>query len=51
MAAGTGSGGPLGRGVAIIKHNSSSEKKQKKYSVWGASAINMQPSPNQLKIF
>jgi len=51
MAAGTGSGGPLGRGVAIVRYNNSSEKRQKKYSVFGASAINMQPSQNQLKIF
>jgi hypothetical protein len=49
--AGTGSGGPLGRGCAIVKLNSENGKKVKKYGIYGASVIDMQPSKNESKIF
>lgn len=50
--AGTGAGGPLGRGCAIVKVNASENgKKVKKYAVYGASVIDMQPTKNESKIF
>ena len=50
--AGTGSGGPLGRGCAIVKVNASADgKKIKKYSVYGASVIDMHPAKNESKIY
>lgn len=50
--AGTGAGGPLGRGCAIVKLNASENgKKVKKYGVYGASVIDMQPLKNESKIY
>ena len=49
--AGTGSGGPLGRGCAIIKVNDTKEKKTKRYSIYGASVIDMLPTKTENKIF
>jgi hypothetical protein len=50
--AGTGAGGPLGRGCAIVKVNAGENgKKVKKYAVYGASVIDMQPTKNESKIF
>ncbi len=52
MAAGPGAGGPLGRGAVVIKANDvKADKKQKKYTVFGARVVNMQPIVSQLKIF
>jgi hypothetical protein len=51
-SAGSGSGGPLGRGAAVIKLNAPDpEKKLKKYSVYGTSVVNMQPVMDQSKTF
>jgi hypothetical protein len=50
--AGTGSGGPLGRGCAIVKVNTPVEGKNiKKYGIYGAAVIDMQPAKNESKIF
>lgn len=50
--AGTGAGGPLGRGAALIKLNAPVEgKKIKKYTAYGVSIIDMQPGQNEIKIF
>jgi hypothetical protein len=50
--AGTGSGGPLGKGAALIKNNIPVDgKKSKKYTVYGVNVIDMQPSPDGTKIF
>jgi hypothetical protein len=50
--AGTGSGGPLGRGCAIVRVNASSDgKKSKKYAVYGASVVDLKPTKNESKIF
>jgi hypothetical protein len=50
--AGSGAGGPLGRGCAIIKLNADADgKKIKKYSIYAASVINMEPSKREVKIF
>jgi hypothetical protein len=51
--AGTGAGGPLGRGAKIVKLNVPVEgKKTKKYGVYGASVIDMQPTKrDEGKIF
>ena len=44
--AGSGVGGPLGRGAALIKLNTASDgKKVKKYSIYCVSVIDMQPIP------
>lgn len=51
MAAGAGSGGPLGRGAAVIKLNDTTKGKVKKYSVFGCHVVNMKPIANQLKMF
>jgi hypothetical protein len=52
MAAGSGVGGPLGRGASVIILNPGiAGKKQKKYSIYGTSVVNMQPAREQLKIF
>jgi hypothetical protein len=52
MAAGTGAGGPLGRGAAVVKFNDgNSGKKPKKYTIYGASVINMQPTQNLIKLW
>jgi hypothetical protein len=51
-AAGPCPGGPLGRGCTIIKLNSSNgDKKQKKYSIYSAAIVNMQPAPNESSIW
>ena len=51
-AAGAGVGGPLGRGAAVIRLNAgTSEKKQKKYTAYGVSVINLQPVKTEMKIF
>lgn len=50
--AGTGVGGPLGRGAAIIKVNPQVEgKKAKKYTVYGTNIVNMQPTNKESKVF
>jgi hypothetical protein len=50
--AGTGSGGPLGRGCAIVKLNAPVEgKKIKKYGIYGASVVDMLPTNTENKIF
>ncbi len=52
--AGTGCGGPLGRGAALIRLNAPVEgKKIKKYSIYGVDVIDMQPvqTDSQGKIF
>jgi hypothetical protein len=50
--AGTGAGGPLGRGCAVVRVNNSSDgKKVKKYAIYGSSVIDMQPAKNESKIF
>jgi len=50
--AGTGIGGPLGKGAALVKLNTSADgKKMKKYTVYGVNVIDMQPSPDGTKIF
>jgi hypothetical protein len=51
-AAGPSAGGPLGRGCAIVKLNANTEdKKQKKYSIYSAAVINMQPTPNESRVW
>ena len=50
--AGTGVGGPLGRGAAVIRLNARSEgKKTKKYSIFGANIVDMQPTKSVSKIY
>ena len=50
--AGTGTGGPLGKGAALIKLNVPvNGKKTKKYAVFGVNVVDMQPSPDGTKIF
>ena len=50
--AGTGVGGPLGRGAALIKVNKPNpEKKQKKYTIFGVSIVDMKPTQREDKIF
>jgi hypothetical protein len=50
--AGSGAGGPLGRGCVIIKLNADADgKKIKKYSIYAASVINMEPCKREVKIF
>jgi hypothetical protein len=50
--AGTGIGGPLGKGAAMIKLNVPVEgKKTKKYAVYGVNVIDMQPEQNGNKNF
>lgn len=50
--AGNGTGGPLGRGAAVIRVNAGSEgKKTKKYSIYGASVVDMQPTKSEIKVF
>lgn len=50
--AGSGAGGPLGRGAALIKLNAAGDgKKVKKYGVFGVSIINLQPAQDESKIF
>jgi hypothetical protein len=52
MAAGPAAGGPLGRGCSIVRVNAQNgEKKQKKYTIYGAGVIDMQPVKDELKIF
>jgi hypothetical protein len=52
MAAGPSGGGPLGRGSTIVRLNApDGEKKQKKYSIYSANVINMQPSQSESKVF
>jgi len=49
---GTGVGGPLGRGAAVIRLNAGSNgNKVKKYSVYGDSVIDMQPVKKEVKIY
>jgi hypothetical protein len=50
--AGTGSGGPLGRGAAVIRVNAPIDgKKVKKYAIFGANVVNMQPTHKENLIF
>lgn len=50
--AGTGVGGPLGKGAAMIKINVPVEgKKSKKYGVYGVNVIDMQPTQDGSKIY
>ena len=52
LAEDAGAGGPLGRGAAIIRLNSAAEgKKTKKYVIYGATVVDMQPTKNENKIF
>jgi hypothetical protein len=50
MSAGTGSGGPLGRGSSIVKYNNG-DSKHKKYAIYGANVIDMKPDKEGQKIF
>ena len=44
MAAGTGAGGPLGRGASVIKLNDNKdEKKKQKYLIYGVSIVDGKP--------
>ncbi|MBN1367807.1 MAG: hypothetical protein JW967_07760 [Dehalococcoidales bacterium] len=50
--AGSGTGGPLGRGAALIKLNAPvNGKKVKKYSVYGVNVVDMQPVRDDNKAF
>jgi hypothetical protein len=50
--AGTGVGGPLGKGAALIKISTPTDgKKMKKYAVYGVNVIDMQPSQDGTRIF
>jgi hypothetical protein len=50
--AGTGVGGPLGRGAALVRVNTPVEgKKFKKYSIYGVDIVDMQPSNKESKVF
>jgi hypothetical protein len=50
--AGTGTGGPLGRGAAVIRVNPPGEsKKTKKYAVFGANVVDMHPTTKENLIF
>jgi hypothetical protein len=50
--AGTGSGGPLGRGCVVVRVNTSVEgKKIKKFGIYGDSVVDMQPTKRETKIF
>jgi hypothetical protein len=50
--AGTGTGGPLGRGAAVIKVNPpGGNKKAKKYAVYGANVVDMHPTNKENMIF
>ncbi len=52
-SAGSGVGGPLGRGAAIVRLNPPevNGKKQKKYTVYSTSVVDMQPTKDEFKIF
>jgi hypothetical protein len=50
--AGSSAGGPLGRGCSLIKLNPNADgKKIKKYSVYGASILNLEPTEKEMKVF
>jgi hypothetical protein len=50
--AGSGVGGPLGRGAAVIKLNHEDNgKKVKKYGIYSASVVDMTPAKSESKIF
>jgi hypothetical protein len=50
--AGTGVGGPLGKGAALIKVNTPVDgKKTKKYSIYGVNVIDTQPAQDGTRIF
>jgi hypothetical protein len=51
MSAGPAAGGPFGRGASIVKYNGAGDKKQKKYTIYGANVIDMKPDKEGLKIF
>jgi len=52
MNAGTGVGGPLGRGAAVIRLNAPvAGKKVPKYAVYGASVVDMAPTKTETKIW
>jgi hypothetical protein len=52
MARGPGNGGPLGRGASVIELVPKIEgKKQKKYTIYGADVVEMQPVGKGNKIF
>ena len=52
MASGSGAGGPLGMGASVIELNPSYPgKKQKKYIVYSANVIDMQPVGKGEKLF
>ncbi len=48
MAAGPGTGGPLGRGASVVTLNPPGEKKQKKYTIYGTNVIKGQPDEKKL---
>ena len=52
LARGSAHGGPLGMGAAIVEFNSNYPgKKQKKYNVYFADVVDMQPVEKGLKLF
>jgi hypothetical protein len=52
LARGAGYGGPLGQGAAIIELNPNiQEKKAKKYNIYTANVINMEPVADRRKLF
>lgn len=52
LARGPGNGGPLGRGAAVIKLTPQVPgKKQKKYLIYTADVVNMQPAAELQKLF
>jgi hypothetical protein len=52
LARGAGYGGPLGQGAGIIELNPNlQEKKAKKYNVYTANVINMEPVADRRKLF
>ena len=52
LARGPAYGGPLGQGAAIIELNPNlQEKKAKKYNIYTANVIGIEPKTNKLKLF
>jgi hypothetical protein len=51
MAQGAARGGPLGMGAAIIELNPDKSKKAKKYNIYTANVIGMEPVANKQKLF
>jgi hypothetical protein len=52
LARGAGYGGPLGQGAAIVELNPNGhDKKGKKYNIYTANVIDMEPARNKRKLF